>query len=74
VRKVVLAAALILALALSVPIYFRLGWDRMTDHCDHDLDSMAHSGTNGSVSYSWDWPGGFTCTFSDGSKRQSLWF
>jgi hypothetical protein len=75
VRKVLLGVAVLLVLALAVPVYLRLGWTRMTDRCDGDLVAAGMSGVKrGSVSYSWDWPKGFTCRFSDGSKRQSLWF
>jgi hypothetical protein len=82
VPKVVIGILVLALLMLAVPAYLRLGWNRMTDQCARDLDALVSNGvhegpdshSSGSVSYSWEWPKGFTCTFSDGTKRQSLWF
>lgn len=61
---------------VAAPVgYVRVGWDRMTQHCGSELGTISKSGADtADVSYSWQWPGGFTCTFSTGETRQSLWF
>lgn len=66
-----------------VPIYFRVGWTRMTTQCGlgdspleqrHlDEDPLDSEGSR-SVHYSWRWSGGFTCTYSSGYTRSSYWF
>ncbi|TIC82188.1 hypothetical protein E8D34_17030 [Nocardioides sp. GY 10113] len=82
-RYVITAVLVVTAMVVAVPIYFRAGWDRMTTECglgdtpldERHLDEVPWSATGErSVSYSWQWPDGFTCTYSNGHTRSSLWF
>lgn len=78
-----MVVAVLAVLALTIPVYLRVGWSRMTDECgfgdnplpqrnaqeyDRDITRKA------SVHFSWEVRGGFTCTYSDGQVRQSYWF
>lgn len=57
--------ALIMALLVTSIVYIRVGWDRMDSACSRDM-------SDSTVSYTWDFPDGFTCRYSDGSTRSSL--
>jgi hypothetical protein len=82
VRKALVLIAVLLILAAAVPIYFRFGWTRMVDDCDlggpltqKHLDEVPLDADGGrSVHFTWEWSGGFTCTYSNGHKRQAYWF
>jgi hypothetical protein len=75
------AAVLVTALVLAVPVYFHWGWSRMADECDFGTPSSPaqtqipfDSADSKSVAFSWRWSGGFTCTYNDGTTRSSYWY
>ncbi|MFL6060714.1 MAG: hypothetical protein ACJ72E_05750 [Marmoricola sp.] len=76
IRKLIVAAVLAGIVLVGVAVYFRAGWDRMTTTCDEALGSRVASGgpVVTGVTYSWNIDHGFTCTYSDGSKRHSFLF
>jgi hypothetical protein len=81
-RAVVTSIVMVLVAFVAGGMYLKVGWERMATECGSKdqliakLNQFPEGPTqmSVSVSYSLQFPKGFTCEYSDGSKRSSYWF
>ena len=79
-RRVVAALVSLIALVVAVVLYFSVGWDRMASYCGSPSgfqSAIPPETDSASVTYSWRWAEGFTCTYTTNTidtTRSSYWF
>jgi hypothetical protein len=70
-KRVLIAATVLVALLVAGAIYYRVGWTRMEAACTSSPPGTSWQNAYGSYSFTKD---GFTCELEDGTIRSSWWF